>query len=344
MANDPILNDAAEWLMTRELSGDTAGDGRDAFQEWLEASLAHRNAYSCVERNWQTLDRLAVLLPPSKYRSVEELMAAVQGRDEKCKRCKRAKWVRKRLKKAAIGIVGGVAVAALVVAIIPFLSYRSPQSTEWTRFEATNRPLPVRLDDGSLLYLNRYSQVRVHFTDDRRELALDVGESFFKVSHEHRPFEVRVDTTRVLATGTEFLLGRHPNGRVEAAVREGSVEINSPQCTCDRKQLKLVSGRIATVTANELRESFRGVLGVSHAFDWADTLEVDETLAEAVTQFNWYNENKLEIVNPALTTLKVAGFYDWSRPEAFAASLSEQGVRFRLLSSAEPGPSRIVLY
>jgi transmembrane sensor len=343
MTTDPNLIEAAEWLAELEMSDEVTAHTRGEFQQWLESDFRHREAYARVERNWRTLDRLPLLLRPPKYRSRQEVMAAIRDLHA---RTDRRRVARKRHHKITARIAGCAVAVTAAVAVTFFSSswLEVQQPTHWTGYESADRPIPVRLEDGSLLYLNRNSHVRVHFTDSSRELSLDAGESFFRVSHEPRSFVVWVDKTSVRATGTEFRLKRHPQGMVEAAVKQGSVEIDSPQCTCDHKQLHLEAGHAATVTASEMRKSEQSASDTTHTFDWTNTLQIDETLAEAVTKFNWYNDKKLDIANPALERLKVAGFYDWSRPEAFAASLHEQGIGYRVLPSSEPGKSRIELF
>jgi len=342
MTKDPNLIKAAEWLAELEMSDDVTTATRDEFQKWLEADFRHRVAYTRVQRNWQTLDRLPLLLGPPKYRSWQDVQVAIRDLHDLAERKRTARERRKQVTRIA-GCAAAVA-AAIVATLYNHTWLELPQSTHWMIYESTDRPIPVMLEDGSLLYLNRNSHVRVRFTRSRRELALDAGESFFKVKHEPRSFVVWVDKASLLATGTEFSVKRHPGGFFEAAVKQGSVEIDSPQCSCDHKQLRLRGGHAATVTASAMRNLDQSPADTAHTFEWTDNLEINETLAEAVTKFNWYNDKKLSIASPAIEKLEVGGFYNWSRPEAFAASLREQGIGYRVLLSDEPGRSRIELY
>jgi len=178
MTKDPNLIKAAEWLAELEMSDDVTTATRDEFQKWLEADFRHRVAYTRVQRNWQTLDRLPLLLGPPKYRSWQDVQVAIRDLHDLAERKRTARERRKQVTRIA-GCAAAVA-AAIVATLYNHTWLELPQSTHWMIYESTDRPIPVMLEDGSLLYLNRNSHVRVRFTRSRRELALDAGESFLK--------------------------------------------------------------------------------------------------------------------------------------------------------------------
>lgn len=341
MTSKQVLSDATKWLVEMKTSED-AEARRDEFDAWLAQASTHRKAYDRVEKQWRGLDRLAVWLRPEKYTSCDTLIAEVRKVSQRMQR-ERADRGRPRR------VAAGVAVSSVIaVAVTLFLVLRLgiPLPLSWTHYHSADRPVPTVLEDGSLLYLNANSDLRVRFTRSRREVELGRGDAVFRVRHNsERPFEVAVDGTVVRAIGTEFWVKRGANGEVDAAVKEGRVEIRPPGVSCREPQkCDLEAGQTANVRANKVHVEKSSVAEITRTLSWAKTLlYLDGTLAQAVAEFNQHNRRQLVIEDPALQVIKVAGLFDWSQPEEFAESLQDQGVGYRLMPSAEAGEPRIVL-
>jgi transmembrane sensor len=62
----------------------------------------------------------------------------------------------------------------------------------------------------------------------------------------------------------------------------------------------------------------------------------EESLEEAVEEFNRYNKEQLQIVDPAIRDLKVAGVYHTTEPERFAQMIEHSlGVHSRVRNAAD---------
>jgi transmembrane sensor len=338
MTRHSVHLEAAEWHAKLKSSAEGAAQC-DQFERWLTADPAHRQAFSQVEQEWRNLDRLSCFLGPTQYASSDEALLAVRQYSARMDAERASRERRHRMNmRVAFG-----AVAAVVATMISLFWLGHANPTPYAQYTSTDRPVPARLEDGSLMYLNSNSHVSVRFTAALREVVLVEGEVFFDVRHERREFEVFVAKSVVRATGTQFVVRKEGNQQVDTAVLRGSVEIRSPQCDCEPKLLKLEAGHSATVKANQLRQSERSAAEVTRNFAWTKTLQLDGTLVEAVSMFNLHNDIQLVIGDPDLSSLPVAGFYDWSRPQAFAASLHDQGVSYRQIQSDRPGKTVIQL-
>jgi transmembrane sensor len=83
----------------------------------------------------------------------------------------------------------------------------------------------VRLEDGSVLYLNTDTRARVRFSGKVREVELLNGEALFVVAHDReRPFRVHTDDAVVQAVGTQFNV-RTMAGDTRVSVIEGRVKV-----------------------------------------------------------------------------------------------------------------------
>jgi transmembrane sensor len=336
-----VLSDATHWLVEMKTS-ENAEARRDEFEAWLAQTPTHRNAYDRVEKQWQDLDRLAAWLRPEKYTSCETFLAEVRKVSE---RTQRERADRDRRRVAARFAMGSVIAAGIALCFVLWLGMPPPLS--WTDYQSADRPVPIMLSDGTLLYLNANSDVRVRLTLSHREVQLDKGDVFFRVHHDpERPFEVAADGTRVRAIGTEFWVKRGADGEVDAAVTEGRVEIGPAGISRNRNdtQKYLAAGQTANVKANEVLVKKSSVAEITRHLSWAEThLYLDGTLAQAVAEFNLHNERQLIIEDAALEVVKVAGVFDWSQPEEFAESLQDQGISYRLIPADEAGRARIAL-
>ncbi len=80
----------------------------------------------------------------------------------------------------------------------------------------------LTLDDGSQIELNTNTSVRVAYGANQRNVWLDKGEAYFRITHDPaHPFMVTLGDKRVTDLGTKFLIRRDSRpGRGRAAGRK----------------------------------------------------------------------------------------------------------------------------
>lgn len=194
-----------EW-MVRLTSGDMRPGERQAFQVWLEADPAHRQA-------WQRLE--AALRPAAAVREVSSVQATAA-------RLALASPRRRRLLKGGLALVlmgGGSA----------WLANRSLPSDGWTADLATGtgERRTVPLADGSRLTLNAASAVDIAFTETERLVRLKAGECIVQVAPDAaRPFAVATKHGEARALGTRYLV-RQQQEKSLVVVLEHSVLVRS---------------------------------------------------------------------------------------------------------------------
>lgn len=101
----------------------------------------------------------------------------------------------------------GHVVAACFIAVVLFLPYSQLPSMLLNNMTlvSTDSTKEVTLSDGSVLFLNRNTRIRVAYETPIRQLYLDHGSAYFKVkSNPYRPFVINVDQRRIQVVGTEF--------------------------------------------------------------------------------------------------------------------------------------------
>nr|WP_315249731.1 FecR domain-containing protein [uncultured Duganella sp.] len=175
------------------------------------------------------------------------------------------------------------------------------------------------LADTSLASLNSGSKIAVELTDSARRINLKQGEAWFQVAKDKRkPFIVSAGAVRVKAVGTAFAVRRYPQG-ADILVTEGVVEVWSNKG--GPRRLLLSQGERAFVPelASEMHASRQpGEIARRLAWRTGKLIFINQTLAEAVADFNRYSPRKLIIADPSLYGITFIGQYAVDAPEVFA--------------------------
>jgi len=245
-------------------------------------------------------------------------------------------------RKAAISrsptrrVVIGAAIAASVGgAIATAYALQNRLSLSTARGELRKVPLK----DHSLATINTDSQIDVDISPNLRHIGLVKGEAWFEVAkNPDAPFVVSAGDIRVRAIGTAFSVRRHDNG-ADVLVTEGTVETWNVRDKAQR--VRLIAGNAAFVfnqpspTAVVFRPD-----EITRKLAWRDRQIVldHESLADAVAEFNRYNECKIVVADPILGRAKLVGGFAVDQPEAFA-----RAVHITLNTPVEIGPDRIVI-
>jgi transmembrane sensor len=126
----------------------------------------------------------------------------------------------------ALGLAGLVAAAALVV-----------WGPWWRGGEAYvtafGEQRQVLLSDGTRLWMNTETRLRVAFDGQARTVAVESGEALFEVAHDaQRPFVVRVAASEVVALGTVFSVRLTPGAQpgpdaLAVALLQGQVAVRA---------------------------------------------------------------------------------------------------------------------
>lgn len=198
----------------------------------------------------------------------------------------------------------------------------------------------VSLEDGSVLYLNANSRVRVAYSDTRRLVELVEGEALFDVARDQaRPFRVFAAGTIAQAVGTRFTVERG-DGTVTVSVMEGEVLFGSrlspapvangqpegnsiADAAMDGEPIRLTAGHSAQLFDNGRRKTAVAVKSPIAGAPWqAHQLSFnDEGLSVIAAEFNRFNALKIVVADVDLARTRFSGVFDAHDPESFIAFL-----------------------
>lgn len=207
----------------------------------------------------------------------------------------------------------------------------------------------VRLVDGSIVYLNARSRIRVAFSSAERDIELDEGEAVFKVAHDvARPFRVHAGGATVQAVGTEFNVYRRAS-ETTVSVLEGKVEIRpaehvSASTDGSAKDSPALTGAVGKadapvlITAGEqARITSRAVTkqaepDVIAAVAWRQRRLVFRAarLEDIAAEFGRYSPQRIQLEDAVAREMRFTGTFDADDPGSlvlFLEKLNELSVR-----------------
>jgi transmembrane sensor len=336
-----IAAEAVDWFLQFQEAAATESD-RQSFSEWLLRSPAHVEEYLRVSCSWSLVNvdsegdlEAAALVAAAKAHHETDNVVALPSRlgrrlppavSESGRAFSGRKW------RAAL-------VASLVLGIalwVTYLSWQSPMTFQTVVGEQSS----FTLQDGSVVFLNTNSTVRVGWLPTERHIELVRGEARFKVAKDaSRPFTVATTTAAVRALGTVFNVRAEPlstqvavlEGQVEvtvapprepasgapASANEGSTAVQSPAI----ERVRLAAGERAAVTRRGIQTNAGPPIESVMAWTERRLVFRDQPLDAVIREFNRYRMHPLVLDDPALAALRISGVFDLSDPESLIAYL-----------------------
>jgi transmembrane sensor len=222
-----IKEEAANWLLIIEQESPLSPQKAKALQDWTDTSDVHKAVIMRMSQTWNNMDLLSAMRvsPEQKSRfSIgaikvllgDKILRALSKQDNKPATDGYSLFFR-------FNLVAVCFIASFLV--FDFIGNNSDISEPIYYVTEVGEYKNHILDDGSTLWLNSNSKVKVDYSLDFRRIALIEGEAHFKVKKDaSRPFEVYSMNRLVRAVGTAFSVHKLEDS-VEVMVSEGSVEL-----------------------------------------------------------------------------------------------------------------------
>jgi transmembrane sensor len=218
------------------------------------------------------------------------------------------------LKQMAVFVVAGTA------------GYFTYQEQPWRELVADYKTAvgenrEVVLADGTSMYLNTNSAVKIHFSEQERLIELIKGEVLIETGHEesvnYRPFIVSTQHGFATAMGTRFIVRDHEQ-YTKVSVFEGAVRINPKDNQVKTvilqagESVEFTAGKVSSPTKAKSTESAwaKGVLAV-YAIP----------LGEFVTELARYRKGILRC-DPTIAHLLISGSFPTQDTDAVLEKLT----------------------
>ena len=163
------------------------------------------------------------------------------------------------------------------------------------------------LEDGSVVYAGPTTELRFHFNDEMRSVALLRGEAFFDVAKDPgRPFVVATSAGSVKAVGTEFATA-YQGDSVVVTVAEGKVAVSPAEAAGQGVQpiIPLVANQQVVLSRSGAGQPMavnaeREVKWIRNWYDFDG-----ERICEIVEQLNRRHDVKLVVTDPQVCRMRL---------------------------------------
>ena len=282
---------AALWFVKAQ-DGMSASE-KNTFEKWLHVNPKHQKAYTRFEALWSELDALA---PTSK---------------RACSKKRIQPWW---------GYASACVAAVFMIVFVQWQTWSA--RPEFTQVMSTpvGSMREYALQDGTTLFLDTDTKVKVEYYKQKRLVTLDQGQIVLHVSKDKaRPLFVETQNVQVRVTGTRFEV-RNVDKHVRITVEEGSVEV-SHKSQDDGTILTLANLH----AKDQLTLDEQGFVLTSSTFQnnliapWrSGRLVFDQTpLKEVLFEFERYGAKKAVIDSPKLASMTLSGSFEIERYASF---------------------------
>jgi len=280
-----IKTQAAAWLERRDRADWSDADQAE-LDAWLAESTENYLFYHRVASAWARSQRLVVLRHPRPLSLKENTQSKLRP-----------------LLVTAVAISAAVAVLAVAGTLL------FPSSARHTFVTPIGGHEIITLKDGSSIELNTDTVVRTDIGSDHRTAFIEKGEAFFNIAHDAgHPFTVTANNNKITVLGTKFSVRDEPD-RVEVKLVDGKVWFTSDNGKTAARSALMTPGDVLVATATSLSVAKRTPAALANDLGWRRGLLVfhHSTLADAASEYNRYNTQKIVVADAAAARLTLSG-------------------------------------
>ncbi|MBN8850085.1 MULTISPECIES: FecR domain-containing protein [unclassified Sphingomonas] len=297
-----IRDEAATWVV--RLDADPRL--RPEANAWIDADPRHAVAFAEAEAAWEAA-RHVRLRGDVAVADDEETPVAVAVEP--------LPLVQRHItrRSAAIGLLAASTAGAVGLGRMLLSSDRNRVATIHGQQRLT------RLADGSSIRLNSGTTLDVSLSGSRRVVRMIEGEALFDVARDRRrPFVVDLGDARVQVIGTSFNIRKRLD-RAELTVTSGLVAVSD----IDGQTIRVGAGETTLIRPGLLAAANPGEALIRQRTAWQDGfIELnDETIEEAVAEFNRYRDKPILVADPRIGSLVVSGRFGIRESREFVDAL-----------------------
>jgi transmembrane sensor len=333
------LEELAFHWMARSDSEEFSAEEKLTLDEWLQQDVRHRVAFARAAMGFERADRLMRLRPLKNASDPDESdpdlllhvdLASVTDAPSSPHRGRRFAFA-------------SALAAVFCVLSVACWSYIE-QSTGWEQYATGIGGIEqIPLPDGVSMHLNTDSAVAVR--PERREVQLTRGEALIDVPKDAtRPLKIFAGARELQTSGGRFDVRMRDYDDIELVVDSGRVDVRTSHSNfsfAPRTADIVSAGYVARMRTGMIHVAWIAPDDLARKTMWLEGLLSfsDETLAEAVTEFNRYNRKQIEVSDPSIAKRRIGGVFQATEPDSFVAALRTAIGVDATLVGGEKGPS-----
>jgi transmembrane sensor len=307
-----IATEAADWYARLRAESVTELDAV-RFRAWIAGDPERRREFEAIDEFWDDLGAIQNSPEVLRERAAIARRRALSSKPAIAPAATRGRYKRKRVWAAA---------AAVLLVVGTLLLVQRQTMDRYVTSIGEQRSVP--LADGSVVTLNTATEIRLHFSADRRGVELVSGQANFEVAKDaSRPFVVMAGGSEVRAVGTQFDVYKTAD-KVTVTLIEGKVAIKEAPVGAGAStvEVNLAAGEQLSyeTKTGAVRRASADIPRVSawraRKLDFSDT-----PLADAIAEANRYSRVQIELDAPELQGARISGRFEAGRNDLFVEGL-----------------------
>jgi transmembrane sensor len=319
---ESIEAEAASWITVLGREKVTEAEKAE-LKLWLNQSERHRVVFTELTELW---DDLSVL------KELDDIAESVVSIPEQ-----QSSFVKRR---SFLAIAASIFICFIISGSL-YWQHLTEFNQQVQLMTAVGEQRTVTLSDGSKIQINTNSQLEVDFTRDKRVIRLLKGEAYFSVAkNKQRPFYVYAGDGLVQAIGTAFNVRLKLLDEIEVTVEEGLVALAA---LVQKEPTNAKNEQLVTRSTSKT-ETFLAELSAGQSTTFGRTVEkieliqtpalnrklawrqgvlayANDPLLKVINDISRYTNITIEIAEPSLRTLPIAGYFRVGEMEALFDSL-----------------------
>jgi transmembrane sensor len=298
-----------------------------AFQTWLSAAPARRQAFD----QWQAYNKTLDSIPTEAVAALRSRLAIDKAKESAHTDVPPVR----RTTMSAVSLANAPRrrLVPLFVTAAVLVMVSSSALLAWNHWQAQpvymqafstqrGQQIEAQLPDGSRLRLDTATRLEVTYYRQRREVTLFDGQAFFSVQpNAERPFQVLAGPMGVTVVGTRFTVRYTPTlpgaDGMHVAVEEGKVHVarrdDLPGMYAPKNAtgVNLTAGQQVTANAQGVIAHV-GTVPSEDVAPWRTNRIsfVDTPLDQALAEFERYTDTGLVVHDPTTAGLRLSGTFD----------------------------------
>jgi ferric-dicitrate binding protein FerR (iron transport regulator) len=312
-------------LLTRYFSGEATTEERAKIEAWRQASPENQRVFAELSKIWQEAIPESLTQIPDIDQSWSEL-AAKLGLPKEQQQA-RILEMKKRPQPNARSIIwssrSAWAAAAVILLALGMILYQALQNSGGLRKITTAyaERVNVQLPDGSRVILNSGSEIQFpkQYPDSVRYVNV-LGEAYFEVTPDRRPFLVKTENAQIRVLGTKFGVWAR-NAETRVTVREGRLVLNAIAAS-EKTAVELTANHMSVCRRQNPPDPPRAV-DAAYALGWLEgKIVFDQTpLTEVVAELQRIYKVAIELSDPTLGQQTITGSFHNKPIESVLASV-----------------------
>ncbi|MEW5667831.1 FecR family protein [Pseudomonas putida] len=292
---DPFeLEDQAIEMLVHLQSGRATAADHLAYERWCQRSEAHALAARKSEALW------------GAFAHTPKAQQFVALSPRKRRRPARALW--------AVGLAACLALVMISAGLLrPWSALYADQVTD------AGERREVRLQDGSVVWMNADTVLSVGYSQNRRGITLYQGEALFEVAKDpSRPFIVHAAQGDVQAVGTRFDVNQRGD-EVTVQVSEGIVQLSS-----GGQSLRLPAGQSSAYRRGVAPQPGKAV-DVQNVATWqrGKLIFNARPLGDVLAELDRHIPGIVYLTDKTLAARRISGIFEVDDPQAALAVLEQ---------------------